>query len=561
MQSGLSGLQLGAEASIDELRDGIGVMISGAAVAFLTSVWGVFLSLVFNFLDKIADRRKRTKIILLQAQIDQIFPRITPEEQLLKIASDGEESREVLQGLAEKIGDELQKTMSTVSSDITSSLEEALNNIMAPAISQLVNQSTQSGNAALESLITRFMDGIGEQGAQQREALTKTTDQMNSSMASFGDNLNSLVSSLEDNQNLAKERDDLVIQQMSDASQKMAGSVSSEISTLGKTVADSMSGIFDATEQSTTAVQQKISEQLDAVTKSINESMSHSQQQSIDSIKVMTESIQSQVTDIKEAVATSMEKLTDSSLSAVQAVQASMTEQLDKVVKSENAHIDKMAEHSTLISSTANELLESVKNTVEENLGVAGQLIHQAEELQKAVKANVDSQMDMSGKMLDASNKIMVTSENMKGYGEQFERANTALSRALKESAESTTELSEQNKETLRQVTQLQQQLVDDYQRYRDVQNALEQTVGLADCTFEKMRQHQEEYAKLLKSNVDSLAEQMTGLLRQFASEAQEQTSDRLNHWNHQTAEYTTTMNGAIQALAGVVDEMEGKLQ
>src|SRR5690606_21018501 len=42
---GLKGLQINA-ADVETLKDGISVMINGAAVAFMTSVWGVLLSLV-----------------------------------------------------------------------------------------------------------------------------------------------------------------------------------------------------------------------------------------------------------------------------------------------------------------------------------------------------------------------------------------------------------------------------------------------------------------------------------------------------------------------------------
>ena len=80
LQLGLAGLNLGAGASVGDMQIGISNVVDGAKVAFLTSVWGVALSVLFNFGEKWLEQRIRNRIRRLEDSIDRIFPRIRPED-------------------------------------------------------------------------------------------------------------------------------------------------------------------------------------------------------------------------------------------------------------------------------------------------------------------------------------------------------------------------------------------------------------------------------------------------------------------------------------------------
>lgn len=157
------------------LRQGIGNMISGASVAFMTSVWGVTLSVLFNLSEKILERYIRKEVLLLQNRIDYLYPRINPEQSLVKIVDYNRVSTETLQGLAEKIGDRLQEAIIHSTETIRTGLKESLNKIMAPAIQSLVDNAHQGSEQALESLLNRFLDGVGEAGNVQRQVMEDTS--------------------------------------------------------------------------------------------------------------------------------------------------------------------------------------------------------------------------------------------------------------------------------------------------------------------------------------------------------------------------------------------------
>ena len=118
LQLALSQLQLQQNAGVEELRNGIGSLINGASIAFMTSIWGVGTSLSFNIFEKFLERWIRKNIHKLQNKIDFLFPRINAEQSLVHIADYSQSADETLKGLAEKIGDKLQEALVETTTNI-----------------------------------------------------------------------------------------------------------------------------------------------------------------------------------------------------------------------------------------------------------------------------------------------------------------------------------------------------------------------------------------------------------------------------------------------------------
>jgi len=143
--TGLEGLNLSGDVSVDEMKVGIGSVIDGAKTAFITSICGVLLGVVFNIIEKWIEQNFESRIARLQIKIDRIFPRKNPEDQLQLIVQNSFASREALQGLAEKIGSKMQETMQQATQGMSDTLTKTLTEIMAPAINKLVD-TTSEGN-------------------------------------------------------------------------------------------------------------------------------------------------------------------------------------------------------------------------------------------------------------------------------------------------------------------------------------------------------------------------------------------------------------------------------
>ena len=58
---------------------------------------------------------------------------------------------------------------------------------------------------------------------------------------------------------------------------------------------------------------------------------------------------------------------------------------------------------------------------------------------------------------------------------------------------------------------------------------------------------------------MESLQSELSELLVNMMNQVQGQTQERLNEWNRQTSEFTSTMVDAMKALQSVVDDMESR--
>ncbi|HGN2667532.1 TPA: anti-phage ZorAB system protein ZorA [Pseudomonas aeruginosa] len=202
---GLSKLKLDSHAGVEQLRAGIDVMIQGAAVAFMASVWGVFFSLVLNLIEKLVERRALGQILELQHRIDALYPLIPAEQSLVHIADYSRESKEALQELHERIGDRLQESLVGMNEAMQTALTDALNNIMAPAIQTLVSTTSQQSTQVLERLVSNFTDGLTSAGREQGSLMQQAAADVNAAVGGMTDRLNQLFQTLSDQQGRQQE--------------------------------------------------------------------------------------------------------------------------------------------------------------------------------------------------------------------------------------------------------------------------------------------------------------------------------------------------------------------
>ncbi len=207
LQLGLSELNISSEVSVDEMKSGVSSVIGGAKVAFLTSVWGVSLSVLFNFIEKFLEQGAKKRISALQDQIDDIFPRLSAEAQLQEISDNSYQSRESLQGLAEKIGERMQESLAQATQGIQQALQASLEKIMAPAIEKLVDETSEGNKRALEDLLEKFMNGFGQQGEQQRQLMDSASAKVNDSVNRMSISLEAITNQWQENQSESIEQE------------------------------------------------------------------------------------------------------------------------------------------------------------------------------------------------------------------------------------------------------------------------------------------------------------------------------------------------------------------
>lgn len=523
LQMGLSSLELNRDVGVEALSSGIGNMISGASIAFLTSVWGVFISVVFNFIEKSFERHIRSKIYTLQNRIDFLYPRITAEQSLVDIADLAQGSNEVLHGLAEKIGDKMQEAVLQATVNMQTGIEDSLNKIMAPAIQALVDNAQNSSQQVLEDLTNKFMDGIGDAGKNQQQMMEDAAENVQTAITEMGSQMNTFVQDLDkqskSNSLALKEQQLSMSQQMSSAIDK------------SNDVVQEMSSTF-AEQIETQKLNDKIKEELfQSNISTINESQDKFSTR-IESL--MMRSVQNMNTAHKEQI--SAQKEYDELRSTE--FQGSI-ESLNQVQKKINAQVQVM--------------LHEQKNT---NASMKEQFGHLLDSFNNVVNANKEAGDTLSKTATQMSTSV----EQLNEFSDTIYKASEQMSEKISDASDAVKGLTEQNVSTAKQM----QQTYSEFMQLRDdlskVSNTLNNAAEHAESGFKAVDTHLDSFQKALLKNVTDLEDQISRLLTDYTEKVNGQTTERLNTWNEQTSTYIASMTDAVRTLQAVVDEIETKV-
>lgn len=567
LQMGLSSLSISAAdgmssanpaMEVQQLKDGIFSMIAGASIAFMTSFWGVLLSVLFTAGEKFLERKVRGKINELQNLIDYLYPRITAEQTLVNIESSSKVSEEKLAELDEKIGHRLQEAMSQATESIREGISASLSEVLAPAIKQLVEGANSGSERAFESLINEFMSKMGNAGEQQQQALAATTQSMDSAATRISGGVNELIGKLDtvldgnkvtvesfksvadanaaavtelkalaDGLRSSTEALDRHTQGFSTASTALEGAVTSS----GVLIADSataLEGINAAHAASIDQLQSiygaiaDLKERLDNVGGKAGDQIDAAQAQLAELIKLVQGQMNNFESNMTSFSATQQEAL------------AKTTESMGKASSGVTERVEALLERVNATLTTSAESVESFKHVASANATAATQL--------KTVADTMSSSANALASHKEAiANATTTLNHTTTEAGKRIQQAADALGIISSAQTESTTQI----RLISEQIQQVGQQLAS--------------AGSKADEGLTKVNEHFTHVASAMEKHIQDLERELTNLLENYAARVQDQTTDRLNGWNMQTQEYISAMSDAVSALSSVVDDIETK--
>jgi len=541
---------------VEALKTGIFAMIAGASIAFMTSLWGVSLSVTFNFLEKMMERFARARIASLQNTVDFLYPRITAEQSLVNIEESSSQSMETLAGLDEKIGHRLQEAMTQAADTMKSSISESLHEVLGPAIDKLVNNAHHGSEKALDGLMNEFMSKVGAAGEEQQQALVSTasavqsaSSQINKGVEDLIDRLESFLAAQEDVagsfQGVAK-ANELASSELHNAASNLRDGASS-LSTQTQTFADSGQRLGDAVNSAAL--------QLDQNTNALN-IINESHQRAISELRGL-------YTDISE-LDDRLKTVSGQAGSDMRAIQENTSSVLEVLREQMSVFEGRMS----IFSEQQQDALERTTATVAQaSSGVTGQVDSLLEKVSVTLQNNLESAETFRGianANATAANQLGVvaslfaeSAQNLTGHNQSISTATGLLTEATSAAAGQIQDagrvmgsVSESQQTAMTQISQLTQ-------RIQEVSSQMVSAGEKADQGLTRINQHFDNVSDSMKQHITDLESQLAKLLTDYSNQVQNQTTDRLNVWNSQTQEYVGAMSDAVQALAGVVDEME----
>jgi len=508
LQMGLSSLSenMGDTPQIDQLTVGIFGMIGGASIAFMTSVWGVFTSVTFNFFEKFLERKIRLVITAFQNEVDYLFPRITAEQNLSNIDESTKQSNERLAELDEKIGHKMQEAMREASGVIREGLEASLSSILGPAIDSLVNNATSGSERALEALLERFLDGVGSAGTAQKEMMeqaakdiTTASEGMTTGLSGFASKMESQIESMaEKNTEILAGVNSAIRQQLQDQQAQESQRQEELASNMGKFVSD------------------------------LNAQMQLLTEQNASTMKAVQGRLQEQVKAQESREIDRQASLADQ-LRGFQGVQEKITESIEGVLNTQNQQNDKLTNG-------------------------LGELIERFGKLTTSHLDATSAMQTVSADLKITSNQLGILSTNLRAASETF-------TSQLSEAVENANNITLKNSE----IAEFLRKILDDLDKTGERINQTALTMGAAaekaGAGLTAVENNFNNLSKSLRESVEALGNQVAELLRDYSDRVQAQTVDRLNTWNEQTNKYIGSMTNAVSALNDVVDEIDGKLK
>jgi len=394
LQLGLASLDLTTDSDVNTLKIGIFSMMSGASTAFVTSVWGVFLSLLFNLMEKSLERNVRRKIALFQEEIDHLFPRITTEQTLIRISDTSKITSLAMQTLAEQIGDRLQQSlmqasdsirqgmnenllavqqsMAAVSTNMREGLEKGMHEILKPAIESITQSAQNSGGEMVKTLVTQFMDGVGKAGSGQQEALEKAASTVQVAVEGMAVQMNTIMKTLESHGKAAQESSQQAIANIAEAmqtgqstfeerSRAMNDEFRQQIATVSQASAgavEEMKSILAQTMDRNSEHQQTAETRFNDVVRTIESMLQTVSEKSQEIDEHRFKSMEQQLSQITSAVEEKISSVSEASAGAVTEIRAALAQAMERASEQQQASEARFKE----VAGTIESMMEGVSS-------------------------------------------------------------------------------------------------------------------------------------------------------------------------------------------------------
>ena len=607
LQLGLAELQIGSDVDVSTMKAGLSHVISGASIAFMSSICGVLLSVIFNFIEKLIEKEIRKKILHLQRKIDKLFPRLSPDKQLKTIANNSERSSQSLQGLAEKIGQEMQKSMNTATEEIQRNLTQAIENALAPAINQLVNHTSNSNQKAMEELVSSFLDKFGEAGNTQREVMNQAASRMESSIGTFNSVLKDFVNKTESNQDFFTQQEnernnalfkqsqaiqkgsDLLLQkiessletQMNNSQQiieqgkklqegsdlllqKMESSLETQVSNSQQIIEQGSNALFkqsQAIQESNDLLLQKIESSFETQvnnSQQIIEQRSNAlfkQSQAIQEsnallLQKMESSCETQMNNSQQiieqgnnALFKQSQAIQESNDLLLQKIESSFENQMNNAQQIIEQRSNALFKQSQAIQESSDLLLQKIESSFENQMNNAQQIIEQGKEMQEGMQTILNATENSSRQLNEAAAELESFSSNIQD-------ASDTLSENISESIAATDRITEENQKISEKISAVHQQLLEDISKFNQITENVNTLISGAENTFSRMHTQQNKYLESLRQNSNQVTERLKVNAQQL-SETLKLNVEQLTHNVENMAQNTVSiLNNNTQNLS-----------
>ena len=518
-----------------ELQGAIKQLLSGVSTAFVTSVWGMLGSLIFNVLEKWRISRVNKAIANLQRALDQLFTLITQEaisvqnKDLLEQLTAAFKSSAT--DLADAIAEKLTPSINRVESAIDG-IKEGQDNltIEIQKVPEVFNETLKSSFESLHDAIVNPETGVKntirnetQKVVQQIEIAPNTfSDAIVKQLGPSLDELNETV------KELRKEKDEssteAIRELVEEFKKALSGSFTEEIETLVKnlsTVSQSLLELPDQMKTMMDGVQVKIDEICVSLQKAIEGQTTSTE----DTIRTIMQELRKAIDELKGVI--------DSTTSTAATESAEIIKQIHKSVEAAADRLNNIFEEGEKRVSTLLEKQEKLIEAVDSPISKSQEILEKGNVLLDEMNTSLKSTNDMIVTMQAFSDELKGSADTLKTAGENLTEASNVFNQQNAEYLEANQKTNQQIQESLRQSQILLNAFAE---KFNTIESGLQDIFkeihkGLIDystTTHDSIEKSLEPFTKELTTAAEALAGSVSALEGSF-----EELSEMIQRFLH----------------------------
>ena len=496
----------------EEIKNAIKELLSGVSTAFVTSVWGMVTSLLFNGVEKLAIGGINSEIANLQRSLDNLFTLTVQEKIAFQQADELAQQTAALKSFStdlandiksamaegrQEILSELNKTVEAFSTTILEQLRPILEKLME-AIEELRQQKEESSTDAIGKLIEEFQKSLSTSTVTQMEELAKTVGEASQSLKDLPDQIGVMIASIQEQINETR-------QLLAETSQEQTDQMKSMMDEMIKT----LQGVVELAANQT-------SEQLD-------QRMKDMKAVSAESIQTLQETIaelKQSITSISDQQQDAIGKITSQTAQASADATDRMSQLMDQITS-------KLSETVQAAENSINKLLEQQKGQTEAfNVQITNSkdTLESGQKMLEEMGTSLASVRQIIDTTQNFSELLTIGADQLKGSGQQLIQASTVFNQENEKYLTA-------NRETIQQL-----------------ENLHGQSQQLLDNSTERFQ--------TIDEGLQSIFAEIDRGMNNYSVTARETINSYLSDFSTQLADASRALSSSVEALTDIVEEV-----
>ncbi len=518
-----------------EIQGAIKGLLSGVSTAFVTSVWGMLASLLFNWLEKSGIDMVSRRIANLQDVLDLPFTLKTQEEIAERQKDELEQQTLALKSFSDDLANdikiamaegrqeiliELNKTVESFSTTILEQLKPILERLME-AIEELRQQKEKSSTEAIKELLEKFQESLSASTVTQMEELAKTIGEASQGLKELPDQIKVMIAGVQEQINqthqLLNETSQTQTSQMNSMMEGMLKTFEMAIEEQQKVLSKTTASMNEDMEQVVTDMRNLLEATADRVDSQMNKQIQNIETVSDESVQTLQASIadiQQSFTDILNQQQEAIGKITS---------------------ETAQASTDATNQLSQFIEQITNRLSKSVQDTEESISKLLQQQNQQTEAFNKQITNSKDA-FESGRELLEEMKASLINVRQIIEETQTFSKQLTTGANQLKETGQ--------------QLMEASASFTQENEKYRTAnRDTIQRLENLHDQTLQLINNSTQRF-QTIDEGLEDIFSQIERGLNTYSVTARESINTYLS-------EFSDHLTKAVAALSGGIEELD----